>query len=111
MIDGIMPCPRCGGDVTAWRMMASTGRFFEVDAFDPYRPHHCDPMLLATLRQAAAMERLADMTEERNALRETMVPVREHPIPPPLLAPPITYTGKRQHAPATDTPLVDEMDL
>lgn len=86
-----LPCPRCASSVTAWQGNAATGRLFEPDDYNPYQPHRCNPLVLATLRQAAAMERLAEVTEQRNALRAAMtMPAR---LPEPAA---VTYTGRER---------------
>lgn len=40
-IYGSYPCPDCGASVTAWRGDPATGRVFDADPYDPYRPHVC----------------------------------------------------------------------
>lgn len=69
-IAGVLRCPDCQGAVTAWR--GHMYPLFEVDAFDPYQLHRCNPLVLATIRQAEAMEQLAAVTADRNALRAAM---------------------------------------
>lgn len=40
-MDYVRPCYRCGGPVTYWQGRASSGRAFEPDPYEPYRPHLC----------------------------------------------------------------------
>ena len=80
-IAGVLRCPDCAAPVTAWQ--GHRLPLFDLDPYDPYQIHRCNPLAYATLRQARAMERLADVTEERNTLRAAMpMPVRRLAVGP-----------------------------
>lgn len=116
--DYTLACPRCAASVTAWQGNPATGRFFEPDDYNPYQPHRCNALVLATLRQAAAMERLADVTEQRNALRaaQTMpatLPEEAWAIPLKAKRPTLAVVGKQAAAaPARAMrPIADELEF